>query len=197
MADSEKSAVLQQHVDLLCEQARPAAQMIAVAKNELRQAALESAAKAIETASDDILTANSKDMAQAEKMNLSTALRDRLLLDPQRLANVVADLRGVIAQADPVGRRLEERTINDGITLEKIAVPIGVVAIIFESRPNVTVDAAALCLRSGNACILRGGKEAVHSNNAFIKAIRHGLEQAGVNANTVQLVQEQDRELIP
>ena len=157
MADSEKSAVLQQHVDLLCEQARPAAQMIAVAKNELRQAALEAAAKAIEAASEDILTANAKDIAQAEKMNLSTALRDRLLLDPQRLANVVADLRGVIAQADPVGRRLEERTINDGITLEKIAVPIGVVAIIFESRPNVTVDAAALCLRSGNACILRGG----------------------------------------
>ncbi len=188
---------LQQHVDALCTNAVSAAPSVATASDQVRQDALEAAAQAIEAAAADIIAANAKDMANADSFNLSASMRDRLRLDEARIAAVVADLRAVIAQADPVGRVLEERVINDGIRLQKISVPIGVVAIIFESRPNVTVDAAALCVRSGNACILRGGKEAVHSNNAFVTAFRAGLSVAGINADVVQLVQEQDRALIP
>jgi len=120
-----------------------------------------------------------------------------LHLDAERLAGVVADLRQVAAQPDPVGHVFEERHIVDGLHLQKVAVPIGVICIIFESRPNVTVDAAALCLRSGNACILRTGKEAVHSARALAAAFRRGLQQAGVTEDAVQLVGEQDRALVP
>ena len=185
------------HVEELCAAAAPAARALATASDELRQAALESAALAIEAAAADILAANEKDLARSEEFNLSAAMIDRLRLDDARLAGVVADLRGVKGQVDPVGRILEEREINDGIQLQKVSVPIGVIAIIFESRPNVTVDAAALCVRSGNACILRGGKEAVYTNNAFANAFRQGLSDAGLPADAVQLVQEQDRALVP
>jgi glutamate-5-semialdehyde dehydrogenase len=122
---------------------------------------------------------------------------DRLRLGGKRLDSVIADLRLVATLPDPVGQVLERRTIAQGIKTEKISVPIGVVAIIFESRPNVTIDAASLCLRAGNACILRGGKEAVHSNRALADAFRAGLKKVGVNPDAVQLVQEQDRALIP
>ena len=185
------------YVEALCAAAGPAARAIATASDELRQAALESAALAIEAAAADILAANEKDLARSTEFNLSDSMIDRLRLDEQRLAGVVADLRGVKNQIDPVGRVLEEREINDGIQLQKVSVPIGVIAIIFESRPNVTVDAAALCVRSGNACILRGGKEAVFTNNAFANAFRQGLSDAGLPADAVQLVQEQDRALVP
>ena len=122
---------------------------------------------------------------------------ERLRLDGTRLDQVIADLRAVAALPDPVGRVLESFTIAAGVQTQKIAVPIGVVACIFESRPNVTVDVAGLCLRSGNACILRGGKEAVHSNRALAEAFRAGLIAAGFPADAVQLVQDQDRALIP
>ena len=188
---------LEKHVNVLCSAARPAAHTLACASDEQRQKALESAAQAIEAAAATILSENQKDLARADEFGLSEAMVDRLRLDEGRLAGVVADLRGVKEQTDPVGRILEERTINDGIELQKVSVPIGVVAIIFESRPNVTVDAAALCVRSGNACILRGGKEAVYTNNAFAQAFRQGLQDAGMPADAVQLVQEQDRALVP
>ncbi len=188
---------LSEHVNALCAAASPAAQALSIASNEQRCAALEAAAVAIEAAAAEILAANEQDLARAPEFNLSESMIDRLRLDDTRLAGVVADLRGVKGQDDPVGRILEERDIADGIHLQKVSVPIGVVAIIFESRPNVTVDAAALCVRSGNACILRGGKEAVHTNNAFADAFRQGLEAAGLPADSVQLVQEQDRALVP
>lgn len=188
---------LEAHVDDLCCRARPAAQQLAVSTDQQRQAALSAAADAIEAAADSILAANQQDLAHSEEFELSESMIDRLRLDPQRLADVVSDLRSVRDQTDPVGRVLEERTIHNGITLQKISVPIGVIAIIFESRPNVTVDAAALCVRSGNACILRGGKEAVHTNRAFAEAFQQGLAAAEINADAVQLVAEQDRALVP
>jgi glutamate-5-semialdehyde dehydrogenase len=169
---------------------------VALLSNAQRQSALEAIAVAIEAAEPAILAANAEDLAAAQANGLSGAMVDRLRLDAQRLAGVVADLRSVRNQADPVGRVLEQRDIAQGIHLQKVSVPIGVVCIIFESRPNVCVDAAALCLRSGNACILRGGKEAVHSNRAFTTAIRNGLEQAGVTPDAVQLVMQQERELV-
>jgi glutamate-5-semialdehyde dehydrogenase len=184
------------HVADLCARGRPAARAVAVLPDALRRQALLAAADAIAAASEGIRAANARDVAQGRTDGLSEAMIDRLRLDGPRLDGVIADLRAVAELPDPVGVVLERRTIAQGMPAEKIAIPIGVVAIIFESRPNVTVDAAALCLRSGNACILRGGKEAVHSNRALAEAFRTGLAAAGVPADAVQLVQEQDRALI-
>ena len=185
------------HVDDLCRRARPAARIVAVTSDAQRRAALHAAADALAAAAPTILAANAEDVQRARTDGLASAMVDRLILNDQRLASVIADLRAIAEQDDPVGRILEERPIAQDVRMQKIAVPIGVVAIIFESRPNVTVDAAGLCLRAGNACILRGGKEAVASNRALAAAFRSGLEQAGLPADAVQLVHEQDRALIP
>jgi glutamate-5-semialdehyde dehydrogenase len=188
---------LRAHVAGLCARALPARRQVALLSDAERRTALIAAAEALAAAGDTIRAANAKDVAQAEKDGLSAAMIDRLRLDGKRLDSVIKDLREVATLPDPVGQVLEERTIAQGIQAQKVSVPIGVVAIIFESRPNVTIDAASLCLRAGNACILRGGKEAVHSNRALAAAFRTGLQNAGVNPDAVQLVQEQDRALIP
>jgi glutamate-5-semialdehyde dehydrogenase len=185
------------HVADLCTRGRPAARLVAVLPEARRRDALNAAADALAAAGDAIRAANARDVEQGKADGLSSAMLDRLRLDGTRLDGVIADLRAVAALPDPVGAVLERRTIVQGMEAEKVAIPIGVVAIIFESRPNVTVDAAALCLMAGNACILRGGKEAVHSNRALAEAFRAGLTTAGVPADAVQLVQEQDRALIP
>jgi glutamate-5-semialdehyde dehydrogenase len=164
---------------------------------DARRAALRAAADAIEHAAAAIQAANAADVAQAQADGISPPMVGRLRLDGDRLAGVVRDLRAVATLPDPVGAVLETRTIAQGMPAQKIAVPIGVVAIIFESRPNVTVDTAALCLMSGNACILRGGKEAARSNRALAEAFRAGLAAAGITPDAVQLVAEQDRALIP
>ena len=187
---------IDEHVTELCARGRPAARAVAVLSDAVRQRALLAAADAIQAQAEAIRSANARDVEQGRKDGLSEAMIDRLRLDGERLDGVISDLRAVAALPDPVGAVLERRTIAQGMPAEKVAIPIGVVAIIFESRPNVTVDAAALCLRSGNACILRGGKEAVHSNRALAEAFRAGISAAGVPADAVQLVQEQDRALI-
>ena len=189
--------ILQQHVDDICRRARPAGRALAVLDDERRRAGLRSAAAAVAQAADQILAANARDLAAAQAQGLSPAMCDRLRLDADRLAGIVGDIGRVADQPDPVGRILEERTIAQDLRLRKISVPIGVIAIIYESRPNVTVDTAALCLRSGNACILRGGKEAVHSNRALAAAFAEGLDAAGIPGDAVQLVVEQDRALLP
>jgi len=190
-------AQLNDHVDTLCRRAAPAKRALALSSDAQRKRALLAAADAVLAAQAEILTANAKDVEQGERDGLSSAMLDRLTLDAKRLASVVRDVRAITDLPDPVGKVLEDRVIAQGVNMRKIAVPIGVVVIIFESRPNVTVDAAALCLRSGNACILRGGKEAVHSNRALAAAFRAGVEQAGLPGDVVQLVMEQDRTLVP
>lgn len=185
------------HVADLCARARPAARAVARLSTARRQAALHAAADALQAATPAILAANARDVAQGMADGLAPAMVDRLRLDGRRLDGVISDLRAVAGLPDPVGQVLERRTIVQNMVAEKVAVPIGVVAIIFESRPNVTVDAAALCLMAGNACILRGGKEAVNSNRALAEAFRRGLDAAGVGADAVQLVQDQDRALVP
>jgi len=194
---TSNDAKLRAHVADLCARALPAKRQVALLPDSARRLALMAAADALAANADAIRAANAKDVAQAERDGQAPAMIDRLRLDGKRLDSVIADLRDVATLADPVGVVLEERTIAQGIKTKKIAVPIGVVAIIFESRPNVTIDAASLCLRSGNACILRGGKEALHSNRALATAFRAGLVNAGINPDAVQLVQEQDRALIP
>ncbi len=195
-APSPVSQAIASHVDDLCRRARPAARMVSLLSTAQRQAALQAAADALKAAAPEILAANVSDVEQGRKDGLSSALIDRLRLDAKRLDGVIADLRAVAGLPDPVGQVLESRIIAQGIQATKVSVPIGVVAIIFESRPNVTVDTAALCLMSGNACILRGGKEAGHSNLALATAFRAGLERAGVPADAVQLVALPDRALI-
>ena len=190
-------ATLSAHVDELCRRARPAAAAVAVLPDATRQAALHAAADALDRHGDAIRAANALDVAQAERDGLAAATIDRLRLDGKRLATVIADLRTVAGLPDPVGHVQAEFIIAQGVRAQKIAVPIGVVACIFESRPNVTVDIAGLCLRSGNACILRGGKEAVHSNRALAEAFRAGLAAVGFPVDAVQLVLDQDRALIP
>lgn len=191
------TAQLTDHVDDLCRRAGPAKRAIALSSDTQRRNALLAVADALLAAEPAITAANAKDLEQGRKDGLSGAMLDRLALDAKRLANVVRDVRAIADLPDPVGKVLEERAIVQGVRMQKIAVPIGVVVIIFESRPNVTVDAGALCLRSGNACILRGGKEAVHSNRALATAFRAGLEQVGLPGDAVQLVMEQDRALVP
>jgi glutamate-5-semialdehyde dehydrogenase len=188
---------LEQHVDELCRRAGPAKRALALTPNAQRREALRFAADAITAAEAGIVAANALDLEQGRRDGLAPAMLERLALDGRRLAGVVKDLRAIADLPDPVGKVLEERAIAQGVRMQKVAVPIGVVVIIFESRPNVTVDAAGLCLRSGNACILRGGKEAVHSNRALAAAFRDGIARAGVPADAVQLVMEQDRALVP
>jgi glutamate-5-semialdehyde dehydrogenase len=187
---------LTQHVDDLCRRARPAVRALAGLSSDAKRKALMDVASAIEADANAIIAANNKDVAQGKTDKLADAMIDRLRLDQKGLAALVKDVRAVAELPDPVGKILEERPIAQGVKMQKITVPIGVVAIIFESRPNVTADAASLCLRSGNACILRGGKEAVHSNRALAAAFRAGLEKSGVNPDAVQLVMEQDRKLV-
>ena len=185
------------HADDLCRRARPAARLVAVAPAAQRRQAILAGADALLADRADILAANAADLAQAEREGLSPAMIDRLRLDGGRLDAVVADLRAIAGLPDPVGRVLESLMIAKGIRADKVAVPIGVVACIYESRPNVTADVAGLCLMSGNACVLRGGKESAASSMAMVAALRRGLIQAELPADAVQLVMESDRSLIP
>ena len=170
------------------------------AKNEITQlstqqknAALFSMADALETQADAILAANALDM-EAAKETISTVMLDRLKLTKERIAGMAAGLRDVAALPDPVGRIAQEYQRADGLLIQQVAVPMGVIAIIYESRPNVTSDAAALCLKSGNVCVLRGGKEAFRSANAIVNALKSGLKSVGITENAVNLVQDTTRE---
>ncbi len=172
---------------------RQAQRALAKLSAETKAAALCAAAQALRDAEGKILAANARDMAAGEASGLTGAMLDRLKLDPARLAGIADAVEQVAALADPVGETIDSSERPNGLRLRRVRVPIGLVGIIYESRPNVTADAAALCLRSGNAVLLRGGSEAVHSNRAIHAALAQGLVQAGVPAEAVQLVPTQDR----
>ena len=173
------------------ERARSAARVLARAPTAQKADALRLAAEAMRAAEPAIAAANAHDMAAAAQ--LSPAMRDRLLLDPARLEGVATALEAVADLADPVGQVIDATVRPNGLKLARVRVPIGVIGIIYESRPNVTADAAALCVMSGNAAILRGGSEAVGSNRAIHAAFVEGLTGAGLPADAVQLVPTQDR----
>ena len=158
--------------------------------------ALVAAAAALREAEAEILAANAKDVAAGEANGLTSAMLDRLRLDSGRLAGIADAVEQVARLPDPVGEVIDSTTRPNGLVLSRVRVPIGLIGIIYESRPNVTADAAALCLRSGNAVLLRGGTEAVHSNRAILAAFQHGLSAAGVPADAVQLVPTQDRAVV-
>ncbi|MEO5705884.1 MAG: glutamate-5-semialdehyde dehydrogenase [Alteraurantiacibacter sp.] len=158
-----------------------------------KAAALRAAAAALRAAAPQVLAANGIDVATGEANGMSGALLDRLRLDDQRLEGIALAIEAVAALPDPVGREIDRSTALAGMTLVRRRIPIGLIGIIYESRPNVTADAAALCLMSGNAALLRGGSEAVHSNRAIAAAMASGLAEAGVPAEAIQLVPTQDR----
>ena len=177
----------------MTDRARVAAKALAVTRDDAKALALRQAAHAIRKHKAVILAANALDMAAGKAAGLSAALLDRLYLDEARVTGMASAVDQVAALADPVGDIIDSRTRPNGLTMVRIRVPIGVLGIIYESRPNVTADAAALGLRSGNAVILRGGSEAVNSNRAIYAAMMDGVKAAGLPADAVQLVPTQDR----
>lgn len=173
--------------------ARAAARVLARSPTETKRAGLLAAAMAIRGAADVILAANADDLARAEAAGLSGAMLDRLRLDPARLKGVAAGVEAVATLDDPVGSAIDRHERPNGLELTRVRVPVGVLGIIFESRPNVTADAGALAVMAGNAAILRGGSEAIGTNRAMHVALVAGLTEAGLPADAVQLVETTDR----
>ena len=174
--------------------AKHAARSLSVAGTAAKNAALEAIAQALLAHQADILAANAQDLEAARAAGMRPALLDRLALDEKRIAGIVEGVRQVAALPDPIGETVKETLRPNGLRIGKRRVPLGVIGIIYEARPNVTVDAAALCLKSGNAVILRGGKEAFRSNEALVEVMRDALEAAGLPRDCVALVQDTSRE---
>ena len=175
---------------------RKAQRVLARTSDAAKAAALRSAAATLRRHSETILAGNAKDIAAGEARGLSPAMLDRLRLDHARLEGIAVAVEAVAALPDPVGEVISHNTVPSGLDLTRVRIPIGLIGIIYESRPNVTADAAALCVRAGNAALLRGGSEAVHSNRAIHAALAEGLAEAGVPAEAVQLMPTQDREAV-
>ena len=176
--------------------ARAAARVLGSISSEAKNKALLSMADQLLAQSEAILAANAMDLEAGRKNGLSEAMLDRLKLDAKRLDSMAGGIRTAAALPDPVGRILKEWKKENGLTFRKISVPIGVIGIIYESRPNVTGDAAVLCLKAGNAVILRGGSEAIHSNRAIAAALQAGAALAGLPAASIQLIPVTDREAV-
>lgn len=190
---STASASPQDVIATCCTAARHAAKLLRTLPDATKADALRAAAAALREDAEPILAANARDMAAGEARGLSAAMLDRLKLDEARLAAIADSVEAVATLPDPVGEVIDSRIAPAGMTLRRVRVPIGVIGIIYESRPNVTVDAAVLCVRSGNAAILRGGSEAMHSNRALHASLSRGLASAGLPEAAVQLVPTQDR----
>ena len=173
--------------------ARAASAELASCSGEQRDLALRCAAVALRSNADLILAANQNDLAEARKRGCSASVLDRLMLDEERIEAIADSLEAISEIPDPVGRVMAEWERPNGLKIQRVAVPLGVIGIIYESRPNVTADAAALCVKSGNAAILRGGSESFHSSQAIYKCMREGLEEADINVDSIQMVPTRDR----
>lgn len=173
--------------------AKSAARVLMCTDTETKNRALLAIADALVGAREEILAANREDVTAGENSGMTRAFLDRLSLSPERIDGMAEGMRQVAALPDPVGRVLSDTVRPNGLHLTKVAVPIGVIAVIYEARPNVTADSAALCLKSGNAVILRGGREAIHSNTAIVRAMRGALRGVGLPEDTVTLIEDTDR----
>ena len=176
--------------------AKDASRRLAYITADIKNKALLNIAADLLTGKDAILAANRKDYNAAKASGMGAALLDRLMLDEGRLAGIAADTRTIAELPDPVGETYEMRTISNGLKIGKRRVPLGVIAAIYESRPNVTVDISALCLKSGNAVVLRGGKETIHSNLAIVSVIQQACKKAGMPEGCVQFIENTDRSLV-
>ena len=176
--------------------ARAASKRLRTLSTERKNAGLRAVADALEANMPAALEANARDMQAGREAGLSEALLGRLLLDERRVQAMANDLRSVALLPDPIGERFDARTLPSGVRVERRRVPLGVIGCVYESRPNVTTDIAALCLKSGNAVVLRGGKEAVHSNAAVVALVREALEEADAAPDAVQFVTDADRAVV-
>lgn len=187
---------LSAYCDDLGRRARAASRLLATASGARKDQWLLRSAEALVARTDEVLQANALDLAAAQERGLSGAIIDRLRLTPDRLRAAAAGLREVAALPDPIGRIIEGRVRPNGLQVHKVGVPLGVILFIYESRPNVTLDAAGLCVKAGNALILRGGKEAAHSNAALHRLLQEALTACGLPSDAVQLVATTDREAV-
>ncbi|MPS31807.1 MULTISPECIES: glutamate-5-semialdehyde dehydrogenase [unclassified Salinivibrio] len=176
--------------------AKDAAHQLAVTSTSNKNRALAIIADELDAQQSAILAANQSDLAAAREADMDPAMLDRLTLTPDRLTNMASDVRQVIALADPVGQMLDHKLLENGMSLSKRREPLGVIGVIYEARPNVTIDIAALCLKTGNAAILRGGKETFATNQVLVRVIQTGLEKAGLPHASVQYIEKPDRALV-
>lgn len=174
--------------------AKQAEKTLATASTELKNSALGLMAQELTAAMSEIILANAEDMKNARENGISQVMLDRLLLTEDRVRSMAKGITDIISLPDPIGVTLSEIKRPNGMTVSKITVPLGVIAVIYEARPNVTSDAAALCLKAGNAVILRGGKEAINSSKAVVKALRAGLKKSGLDENCISLVADTTRD---
>ena len=192
-AEKDKNVEISELMDSMGKAARYASRSLALSSDATRNQALIAAAAAVRSDIDKILHANKADLEVAAERELSPAMLDRLLLDVARVEGIAAGLEAIAELPDPVARVTAEWERPNGLLIQRVTVPLGVIGIIYESRPNVTADAAALCIKSGNAAILRGGSESVQSNNAIYECMRIGLRDAGLDDKAVQIVPTTDR----
>jgi glutamate-5-semialdehyde dehydrogenase len=178
----------------VCAAAKQASRELARLDTARKDAALEAMAVALEERAGEVLDANARDMEAGEEAGLDAALLDRLKLTPERLAGIAADVRKIVDLPDPVGEQIDERTLYNGLRLRRVLVPLGVVAVVYEARPNVTIDCSALCIKSGNAIVLRGSSVAAHSNAALAAVARAAVASAGLPEAAVSLVSGGGRE---
>lgn len=176
--------------------AKEASWQLALLSSREKNQVLEKIADYLEAQTDDILRANAEDLAEARANGLSEAMLDRLALTPARLSGIASDVRQVCNLADPVGQVIDGGLLDSGLRIERRRVPLGVIGVIYEARPNVTVDVASLCLKTGNAAILRGGKETWRTNAATVKVIQQALQECGLPAAAVQAIESPDRALV-
>jgi glutamate-5-semialdehyde dehydrogenase len=176
--------------------AREASKKLAFLPTETKNKALLAISEALQENQAEILGANKKDFDECKIAGMSAAMLDRLMLSPERIAGMAQDVKTVASLPDPVGEIIEERTLPNGLKLQKRRVPLGVIGVIYESRPNVTIDVSTLCLKSGNAVILRGGKECVRSNLALAGVVQRAAYHAGVPEGSIQFIESTDKELV-
>ena len=183
-------------INTLADSARTAGRTLSIATGAERKAALQIIADAIESRSTEIRTANEKDMAAGRLAGLNSSLLDRLLLTSERIKGIAGGARQVSELPDPLGNTLRQSTLPNGIRLEQISVPFGVIGMVYEARPNVTVDAAVILLMSGNAALLRGSSSAAHSNEILVRVMRDALATTAISPDVIQLVPSDDRETV-
>ena len=182
------------YLEAIGKNAKAASGVLSVASSDVKNKALAFIADALTESSDKIVAANETDIANGRADGLSDAMLDRLMLNKERIEKIASAVREIIALDDPVGKTISGTTRPNGLKISKVSVPLGVIAVIYEARPNVTADAAALCLKSGNTVILRGGKEAINSNKAIAAVMRDALVKAELPADCIQLIEKTDRE---
>ena len=183
-----------EYLNSIGKNSKSAAKVLSIASSETKNNALCAIAKALVENSEEIIKSNRTDLENGKANGLSDAMLDRLMLDEGRIEKIASSILEIVALPDPVGKTLSGTTRPNGLHISKVSVPLGVIAVIFEARPNVTADAAALCIKSGNTVILRGGKEAINSNIAMAKIMRTAVSESGLPEDCIQLIDRTDRE---